>query len=148
MSFRDATIKQKLGVAIQRRTVGRGNPLSTRANPNIITAATYAVDGRLFATHVGNTGNRASIDPAISPGQADTARFQGRILEVYHAIVADRERLGTVHLTYSLDDLFAELARYVGIALLVLTVSVLTAVIAASRIQRSFSQPIARLCAP
>lgn len=116
-----------------------------RADRNIITAAIYSAEGRLFAAYAGNAGNRTSLDPAISPAQSDTARFEGRTLELYHTIVSEGERLGTVHLAYSLDDLFADLARFLAIALVVLAVSVLAALLAASRIQRSFSQPIARL---
>jgi signal transduction histidine kinase len=118
-----------------------------RADRNIITAAIYAADGTLFAAHAGQTGNKASIAPSIDPEQADAVRFQGRTLHVHHGIAADGERLGSVHLTYSLDDLYADSVRYLGIGVLVLAVSVLAAVLFVSRIQRSFSEPIARLVA-
>lgn len=62
-------------------------------------------------------------------------------------IAADGERLGTVHLVYSLGDLFADLARSVGIGILALVVSVAVAVVFVSRVQRSFAEPIARLVA-
>jgi signal transduction histidine kinase len=116
-----------------------------RADRNILTAAIYSANGMLFAAHAGDLGKRAAIAPAIAPGHAEEVRFQARTLEVYHAITSDGEHLGTVHLIYSLDDLFKDLARYLVIAAFVLAVSVLVALIAASRIQRSFSQPIARL---
>jgi signal transduction histidine kinase len=118
-----------------------------RADRNIITAAIYTADGTLFAAYAGHPGNSASIAHALDPQQGDVVRFQGRTLHMYHGIVADGERLGTVHLAYSLNDLFADLARYVGIAVLVLGVSVLAAVLFVSRVQRSFSEPIARLVA-
>ena len=116
-----------------------------RADRNIVTAAIYSADGKLFAAYSAKTGSQAALAPAVARDQADVARFENGALEVFHAILADGERVGTVYLTYSLDDLFADFARYVGIALLVLAVSVVAALIAASRIQRSFSQPIARL---
>jgi signal transduction histidine kinase len=83
----------------------------------------------------------------VAPDQVDLARVDGRTLHVNHAIVADGERLGTVHLAYSLDDLFADLARSVGIGVLALAVSVGVAVLLASRVQRSLAEPIARLVA-
>src|SRR5262249_49878533 len=89
--------------------------------------------------------DRGSIAEAIDTGQTDAVRFRGRTVDISHAIVSDGEHLGTVHLAYSLNDLFVDLARYVGIAFLVLVVSVVAAVVAASRVQRSFSQPIERL---
>ena len=123
-----------------------GETLSAlRADRNILSASIYSADGKLFASYAETGADRASIAPAINAGQSDASRFQGRTLDLYHAIVSDGERLGTVHLAYSLNDLFIDLIRYVVIALLVLAVSVLAAVTAASRIQRTFSQPIERL---
>jgi signal transduction histidine kinase len=116
-----------------------------RADRNIITAAIYSEDGKLFAAYSADTGRKAAPATTVVPDQPDLARFENGTLEVFHAILADGERVGTVYLTYSLDDLFADFARYVGIALLVLAASVVAALIAASRIQRSFSQPVARL---
>jgi signal transduction histidine kinase len=159
VTFRSAIVRT---LSIQADTIGLNSisPLrfnddrsaedtlsALRADRNIITAAVYAADGTLFATYAGGSEKRASIAPAVASEQPDTARFEGRTLEVSHAIVADGERLGTVQLAYSLDDLYADLARYIGIALLVLGVSVLAALIAASTIQGTFSQPIARLAA-
>lgn len=115
-----------------------------RADGNIRTAAVYAADGRLFAAYVG-AGIKAAIAPAVAPRQADTSRFTGRTLEVYHPIVSEGERIGTVHLAYSLDALYADLARYIAITLVVLALSVVAALLVASRIQRSLSEPIAHL---
>ena len=116
-----------------------------RADRNILTAAIYSSNVTLFAAYAGEAGKRAAIAPAIPAGHAEGGRFQARTLEVDHAIVADGEHLGTVRLTYSLADLVADSVRYLVIAAFVLTVSVLVALLAASRIQRSLSQPIARL---
>jgi signal transduction histidine kinase len=116
-----------------------------RGDKNIARSAIYDADGRLFATYLGAGERSTSIAPAISPHQEDAAVFSDGALVVYHAIVADGERLGTVYLSYKLDDLFRDVARYVIIALVVLVVSLCAAVLAASRIQNSFTQPIARL---
>lgn len=116
-----------------------------RADGLVVSAAIYSADGALFATYAGSGEGKAAIARAIPPKQADSVRFEGRTLNIYHAIVADGERLGTIHLSYNLADLYADAARLVEIGLLVLGVSVFAALFAASRIQRSFSQPIARL---
>jgi signal transduction histidine kinase len=116
-----------------------------RADHNILTATIYSADGKVFAAYADDGRHRAPIPPALAPGPMDTAQFHGRLLELSHAIVSDGDQLGTVHLTYSLDELFADAARYLGIAALVLVVSVLVALLAAARIQRSFSEPIAHL---
>ena len=95
-----------------------------RADRNIISAAIYSADGKLFAVYSAKTGSQSALAPTVVRDQADVARFENGALEVFHGILADGERVGTVYLTYSLDDLFADFARYVGIALLVLAVSV------------------------
>jgi signal transduction histidine kinase len=159
VSFRSAIVRS---LAVQADTTGLNSVSALRFNDersaedtlsalradrNIVTAAIYAVDGTLFAAYAGQRGNRASITSALDPEQTDVVRFQGRTLHVYHRILADGERLGTVHLAYSLDDLFADSIRYVGIGALVLAMSVFAAVLFVSRIQRGFSEPIARLVA-
>lgn len=119
--------------------------LALRADPNLLTAAIYSADGKLFSVYQGHAGTPASIAPRMAAGHANDAQFHGRMLELHHPITSDGEHLGTVHLTYSLDDLYDDSARYLMIAVLVLGLSVLVALLAASRIQRSFSEPIARL---
>jgi signal transduction histidine kinase len=116
-----------------------------RADRNIITAAIYSADGRLFASHAGESADRASIVPAVSPEEPEMTRFDGRTLRLSHLIVAEGERLGSVHLAYSLDELYADAARGIGLGGLVLVVSVLVALLASSRIQRSLSESIGRL---
>jgi len=120
---------------------------SLRADPNIITAAVYSADGTLFASYAGNSSNRAAIARVVPPGRSDEVRFDGRTLRLLHAIVAEGEQLGVVDLAYSLDDLYADIARYVAIAAVVLVLSLGAALLASSRIQRSFSEPIARMAA-
>lgn len=116
-----------------------------RADRNIITAAVYGADGRLFAAHVGENGDRASIAPVVTADESDVTRVDGRILWLSHPIVAEGERLGSVRLVYSLDDLYADAARGLAIGALVLVLSVLVALLASSRIQRSLSESIGRL---
>lgn len=115
-----------------------------RADPNVLVAAIYSADGRLFAQYGGRAEPAA---PALDSRGRDTARFDGRVLHVAHAITADGERLGTIALDYSLDDLFADLLRYAFIGVLVLAVSTLVALVLVSRMQRGFSEPISRLAA-
>jgi signal transduction histidine kinase len=118
-----------------------------RADRNVLAASIYQADGTLFAAYAGHTDGRELSDRTVSPHQDRSVRFAGRVLHVYHPITDDGDRLGTVLLHYSLDDLFADLIRYVGIALLVLVASILVAIFVAIRVQRSFAQPIARLVA-
>lgn len=116
-----------------------------RADRNILTAAIYSADGRLFAAHAGENADHGSIVPAVSPDESDMTRFDGRTLRLSHSIVAEGERLGIVHLVYSLDDLYADAARGIGLGGVILVVSVLVALLASARIQRGLSESIGRL---
>lgn len=116
-----------------------------RADENVITAAIYAGDGRLFASYAGGGGESAAVAATVPPDQLDEVRLAGRTLRLFHPIVEEGERLGTVDLSYSLDDLYADAWRYAAIVVVVLALSLLAAVLASARIQRIFTTPIARL---
>lgn len=159
LTFRSATVRT-LTVRADMISLNSVSPLrfndersaqetlsALRADRHVIAAAIYSGDGKLFATYVGEGRDQSVIVPTIDAGRLDLARFEGRRLHVYHRIVADGEPLGIVYLFYSLDDLFAALSQYAAIGVVVLAVSVLGAVLLVSRIQRGFSEPIARLAA-
>ena len=59
--------------------------------------------------------------------------------------MSEGEQLGTVHLAFSLDELYGDVARYTEIAAVVLVLSVVVAMLAARGIQRSISRPVASL---
>jgi len=118
-----------------------------RADRNIVTAAIYGTEGNLFAAYAARPEDEDGIDRVISARQEDTVRFQRRTADAFRTIVTDGKRRGTVHLVYSLNELFADLAGYLGITIVVIGVSILTARFAASRLQRTFSEPVARLAA-
>ena len=96
------------------------------ADRNIISAAISRPGGGPFASYTGT-----------DPG--------GRRVEMDHPIVSEGEQLGTVHLAYSLDELYNDVARYALIAVVVLVLSVLVAMAAGRGIQRSITRPVARL---
>jgi len=104
----------------------RGMLSALRADRHIISAAIHLPGGRLFASYTGSDSG-------------------ARRMEVTHPIAAAGKTLGTVHVAYSLDELYSDVVRYALIAAVVLALSVAVALFAARRIQRSISRPIARL---
>jgi len=96
------------------------------ADRNIISAAISRPDGTPFASYTGTDSG-------------------GRRLELNHPIVSEGEQLGTVHLAFSLEELYGDVARYAQIATVVLVLSVAVAMLAARGIQRSIVRPVARL---
>lgn len=122
-----------------------GETLSAlRADPNIITAAIYSAGGSLFASYSG-TSEKPPATRASRVDGTETVTFRGRALELDHSILSEGERLGTVYLAYSLDGLYADAARAGLIGIFAVAFSVLVALLASTRIQRSVSEPIARL---
>src|SRR5688572_5158338 len=96
------------------------------ADRNIISAAISRPDGTPFASYTGTDAGP-------------------RRLELNHPIVSEGEPLGTVHLAYSLDELYGDVGRYALIAAVVLILSVAVAMLAARGIQRSITRPVASL---
>src|SRR5688572_2564547 len=96
------------------------------ADQNIISAVIRRPNGKLFASFAG------------------TDRGERRI-ELDHPIVSEGEQLGAVHLAYSLEELYGDVARYAVIAIVVLVLSVGVAMLAAGGIQRSVTRPVAML---
>src|ERR1700676_989456 len=116
---------------------------SLSAKEHIMAAALYRIDeAASFATYV--------RDPALAPfsfpePESSTTRFEPQRLVVFHTIVLDGHRLGTVFLASDLGE-FAELMRlYFGLfGLIVVSLSV-GAFFLAARMQRAISDPILML---
>lgn len=123
-----------------------GETLSAlRADRNIVSAAIYSASGSLFAFYAGDGQSPPGTRPATQ--NSEPVRFQGRTLQLAHPIAPEGEHIGVVHLVYSLDELYADVMRFVVMTFVVLAVSVLVALGASARIQRSVSEPVARLAA-
>lgn len=116
-----------------------------RADGNIISAAIYLSDGTRFASYVSPREPRPSVPESIATNRSDAVEFDRRTAQAYRSIVSSGKRIGTVYLVYGLDALFADLARYFAITVLVVVATGLTALVAATRLQRTFSEPISRL---
>jgi signal transduction histidine kinase/DNA-binding response OmpR family regulator len=112
-----------------------------RAEPSLAAACIYTKDGRPFAAFVRSASRR---DLPRRPGQPG-ARFQDGHLELYRAVIFDGDSIGTVYLKRDLQDIYARLERYAGIALGVLLISSLAALLLSSMLQRVISEPTLRL---
>src|SRR5215212_6399839 len=71
-----------------------------RAQPDVIAAYLYDVDGKLFAAY---TTPKAGNPPAQKP--ADGSRFEGGMLTVTRPVAFNQSRVGTVHLRSGLGAL-------------------------------------------
>jgi len=108
------------------------------ANENIVSACVYSRDGRVFAVY-----QRDGAVPFIPPPMRITGQeFAGGQLHLFRPVKQHEELVGEIFVASDLRDLSSRLMRYLGIAGLVLLVSLLTALMLANRLQRLISDPI------
>jgi len=112
---------------------------SLSAKEHIMAAGLYRSDGVIFATYVRDPARAPFAFPA--PESSGT-RFEAKRLVVFHTILLDGHRLGTVFLASDLGE-FDELLRLYSalFGLIVLSLSV-GAFFFAARMQRAISDPI------
>ncbi|MEP7205838.1 MAG: ATP-binding protein [Casimicrobiaceae bacterium] len=108
-----------------------------KARPQILAAAIYAANGRMFATYPATTG--ASAFPPL-PG-AEGYRIDDDTITLFHRIVEKDEILGTVYLraTYGLME---RLTGYLTILAGVVLLSTFVAVLMSAWLQAAITKPI------
>jgi signal transduction histidine kinase/ActR/RegA family two-component response regulator len=109
-----------------------------RVRPQIEAGAIYAANGALFASYV----HKPSELPALpqKPGQPGYAIEGGRMV-VYHPIVEEGERIGTVYLSASYR-LLDRVQSYALILLGVMLGSLAVAALVAHRLQQAITRPL------
>jgi len=114
---------------------------AVRAEPHIIVACTYRVDGTPFAKYA----RPGAADPPARSPQTEGAYFlPGRLVEFHHITLGD-EALGAIYLESDLQEMNDRLRRYAAIVALVLLASLIVASFLAAWLQRPISQPILAL---
>jgi signal transduction histidine kinase len=82
----------------------------------------------------------------MPPGpKQDGPLFTGEHLVLFHKIIFDGERIGTVYLTADLKEMYSRLTQYAGIVAVVMLASSLVAFLVSSVVQRVISGPIHHL---
>jgi signal transduction histidine kinase len=110
LAFSDAAAAQEYLSALQ-------------ANPEVLAAAVYDAKGALFASYT----RGAFAPPRIA--QRRDAEFEKEHLIVAIPVLQEGTGIGTVYLRTGTESLDRRIARYVGIALLVIMASLLVAVL-------------------
>ncbi len=116
--------------------VAKENLALLRYRPQILDAAIYDARGRLFAKF-------AREDNADFPSlpEGDGARVEGKALVVFKRIIRDREILGTVYLRAEYQ-LFDRLVGYLGIATIVIALSMGAAYLFSLWMNRVLVRPV------
>ena len=108
------------------------------ARPSVVAAALYDKEGRLFA-HWTPPGTAAAFPPHPGP---DDSRFEDGALIAFSKVDLKGERIGTVYLRSSLDELYGRVRMQALTVGLVFLASGLAALTLSSGLQRLISGPI------
>ena len=129
ISFNDPQIAQE--------TLG-----ALRSEPHVTVARIYLGNGAVFATYVRPDAVADNI-PRVA--QNESSSFADGTLRVSRDIIRKGDFLGSIFLELDLQELSLRRRRYVLIASAVLLLSLLTALLLASQLQRTISAPILAL---
>jgi PAS domain S-box-containing protein len=114
---------------------------SLRAEPQIVVAALYDTDGRLFAAYSSVPGQ---LPPATAPVLSGVQLGDGYVVRV-EAVVQEGRRLGTLYVRATLAQLYQRMQLYAWVVLGVLAASFILAWALASILQRTLARPILEL---
>jgi signal transduction histidine kinase len=131
-------------IVFRDAAAARENLAAFADEPNVQSAAIYTADGRLLTAWLRGGGPvGAATVPATAP--ALEPRFEHGVLVLARPVFLHGERVGTVLVKADLAEIRGRVARYLGIAVLVLAVSSLAAFLVSSRLQRVVSEPVLEL---
>jgi len=116
-----------------------------RASPNILAAAVYTPDGKLFAAY-----NRPGVvdsgpPPPIPAGEMQVVSMGISEMKLARLIVLDGKPTGIVYIRSDLLELQGRFLSYAGIVGLVLVASLLAAWLISSLSRQTISKPIVQL---
>src|SRR5882757_7205734 len=113
------------------------------AKEDIVTAALYKPDGKIFARY---SRGKAAV-PAFLPShlQVKGYRFEGGYLEVFQEVTINGEHVGTLFLQSDMRQWNLRAKRYANILIIFVLVSGLFAFFVSSRLQGLISKPILHL---
>jgi signal transduction histidine kinase len=109
------------------------------ASKNIVQAAIYTKNGKVFATYF-RSGERDLMLPPAPSEEASTFDFNG--LHLFRPILQDGERIGFIYIQSDLHDLYSHLAWDAMIALAAFATAIMVAFLLLSRLQKTITKPI------
>lgn len=113
-----------------------------RAEKQIVAAAVYTRQGRLFARYLREGATSASLPDGAGP---DGQRFEGGDLLVFQPILSSGERVGTLHIRSDLAELRERVFVVIGTAALVLLGAGFAVFVVSTRLAGLITGPVLRL---
>jgi signal transduction histidine kinase/CheY-like chemotaxis protein len=116
-----------------------------QTDPHVLSAATYTMDGALFAHFQRTPGDRVPPFPRILPAQLESHTVQGSEIVVAHMIESDGRPIGIVCIRSDVQALYDRLLLYAGVGALVMLASLLTSLALAVVFHKAVARPIVHL---
>ncbi len=111
------------------------------AEPNIILAALYRMDGTILATYPADT--KASAFPTLT--ERNLYWYEGKFLHGIEPVMQRNEQLGKLYLQSDLQAMYAQLRRFAIIGMGLIAVALLIAYVLSHLLQGSIADPILNL---
>jgi len=118
---------------------------AVQAARDILSAAIYTPDGRLFAAYARDSRGQTLPMPALPPGQSQAHWFSGGELALIRSVMVEGKPAGIVCLRAGLQQMNERLQRYAEIGAVVLLASLSAALLISWMSQRAISQPVVHL---
>lgn len=115
---------------------------SLAAQHDILKAYVFNADGSVFASY-----GRPDVDLTTDPQASQTLglHFEAGRVAAVHPIFFNHERIGTVYLVSSLDEMYAFVRHSAAMLLLTIVIASIIAYALSTRLQRFVSDPVAHL---
>jgi signal transduction histidine kinase/ActR/RegA family two-component response regulator len=115
--------------------------LTLQSEPNVSAACLYDEHGNQFASYT-QPGTRVQF---LSKPAADGHHFEGGHLVLFHPVMLNSKRIGTIYLQTDLKGVRERVRVFGGVAILVVLGSLVVALVLASPLQKPISGPILHL---
>lgn len=116
-----------------------------KADPHILSAVIYTTDGKPFATYSRPGSSPVLEPPSIPAGQRESHWIGNGEILLARSIDFDGRSSGVVSIQSDVEALNQRLKLYVGIASIVLLISLLAALLVSAIFRKSVAHPIVRL---
>lgn len=114
-----------------------------KAKDDIVAAALYSPDGKVFAHYLQGDKRLPSLLPFRS--QQNGYRFESGYLQVFQPVTMNGECVGTLYLLSDMRQWNLRAKRYTGIIVIVVLICSSLALLLSSRLQKLISKPILHL---
>lgn len=115
---------------------------SLRAQTHIVEACLYEPNGSVLARYTRDVSNQARVFPIP---ESDRTEIRDNSIVAFRAIRLNGERIGTIYIKSDLQQLHSRVMRFAEIFAIVIFLSLSTAYVLSSNLQRNISEPILEL---